>query len=120
MPGRTGRAIVRESREVLLRPSTRTPSHQLPLPAGKGDTPGGHGGDVTRESPVTMSEMLLRGCMLKNSHYVVGMVVYTGRESRIQMNSSHTPLKVGECYKVVGVCYKLPQTAEWFNVLVAW
>lgn len=50
-----------------------------------------------RESPVTMSEMLLRGCMLKNSHYVVGMVVYTGKETRIQMNAARTPLKVGEC-----------------------
>ncbi|GAB4813241.1 hypothetical protein N2152v2_000287 [Parachlorella kessleri] len=93
MPGRSGHDIVRESPEALLRGSVRTPSH-LPVPAGKDDMPG-HGGDITRESPVTMSEMLLRGCMLKNSHYVVGMVVYTGRESRIQMNSSHTPLKVG-------------------------
>ena len=42
-----------------------------------------------------MNEMLLRGCMLKNSNYVLGLVVYTGRESRIQMNAAKTPNKVG-------------------------
>lgn len=45
--------------------------------------------------PVTTNEMLLRGCMLKNSNYVLGLVVYTGKESRIQMNAAKTPNKVG-------------------------
>ncbi|KAL6774620.1 hypothetical protein ACKKBG_A25695 [Auxenochlorella protothecoides x Auxenochlorella symbiontica] len=45
--------------------------------------------------PVTMNEMLLRGCMLKNSGSILGLVVYTGRESRIQMNAARTPNKVG-------------------------
>jgi hypothetical protein len=44
---------------------------------------------------VTMNEMLLRGCTLRNSHEIVGLVVYTGRESRIQMNATKTPLKIG-------------------------
>jgi len=45
---------------------------------------------------VTMNEMLLRGCTLKNSGEIVGLVVYTGKETRIQMNSTKTPLKMGE------------------------
>ena len=45
---------------------------------------------------MTMNEMLLRGCMLKNSNYIAGLVVYTGKEARIQMNAAKTPLKVGE------------------------
>jgi magnesium-transporting ATPase (P-type) len=45
--------------------------------------------------PVQMSQMLLRGCMLKNSHCVYGLVVYTGPETRIQMNTTAAPLKVG-------------------------
>ena len=44
-----------------------------------------------------MNEMLLRGCMLKNSRYILGLVVYTGPESRIQMNAAKTPNKVGPC-----------------------
>jgi phospholipid-transporting ATPase len=47
------------------------------------------------EVPVTINEMLLRGCMLKNSGCVVGLAVYTGRQTRIQMNAAKTPLKVG-------------------------
>lgn len=43
-----------------------------------------------------MNEMLLRGCMLKNSGHILGLVVYTGAETRIQMNSAETPLKYGE------------------------
>ena len=49
-----------------------------------------------KSMPVTTNEMLLRGCMLKNSNYVLGLVVYTGKESRIQMNAAKTPNKVGE------------------------
>lgn len=45
--------------------------------------------------PATMNEMLLRGCMLKNSGSIIGLVVYTGKETRIQMNAAKTPLKVG-------------------------
>ena len=45
--------------------------------------------------PIQMSQMLLRGCMLKNSHYVYGLVIYTGSETRIQMNSAAPPLKIG-------------------------
>ena len=45
--------------------------------------------------PITMSEMLLRGTLLKNSNYVIGLVVYTGKETRIQKNAARVPLKVG-------------------------
>ena len=42
-----------------------------------------------------MNEILLRGCTLKNSKSIIGAVVYTGAESRIQKNSAKTPHKVG-------------------------
>jgi magnesium-transporting ATPase (P-type) len=44
---------------------------------------------------VTMNEILLRGCTLKNSGFIVGLVVYTGPESRIQMNAAEPPRKQG-------------------------
>lgn len=53
------------------------------------------GGPASVDIPVTMNEMLLRGCMLKNSKAIAGLVVYTGKETRIQMNAAKTPLKVG-------------------------
>lgn len=45
--------------------------------------------------PVSLNEMLLRGCTLKNSGRVLGLVVYTGPESRIQMNAAAPPRKTG-------------------------
>ena len=47
--------------------------------------------------PVTMNEMLLRGCTLKNTGYILGLAVYTGNETRIQKNSAKTPNKIGMC-----------------------
>lgn len=46
--------------------------------------------------PVTMNEMLLRGCTLKNTGHILGLAVYTGNETRIQKNSAKTPNKIGE------------------------
>ncbi|GMH33103.1 hypothetical protein BSKO_00937 [Bryopsis sp. KO-2023] len=53
--------------------------------------------------PVTMSEVLLRGTLLKNSRYVYGLVVYTGSETRIQMNAAKVPLKMGSFDRFLNV-----------------
>lgn len=53
-------------------------------------------GFAGRQIPVTMNEMLLRGCTLKNTGHILGLVVYTGGDSRIQRNAAKTPNKVGE------------------------
>lgn len=42
-----------------------------------------------------MNEVLLRGCTMKNSGKVHGVVIYTGPESRIQMNAASPPKKTG-------------------------
>ncbi len=44
---------------------------------------------------MTMNEVLLRGCTIKNSGNVHGVVIYTGPESRIQMNAARPPKKTG-------------------------
>ena len=54
-------------------------------------------GRVVRTVPITINEVLLRGCMLKNTGHVVGVCVYTGAETRIQKNAAATPSKVGSC-----------------------
>ena len=56
--------------------------------------PAGSGG-AAHTVPVTMNEMLLRGCTLKNTGEILGLVVYSGAETRIQQNSAETPLKYG-------------------------
>ena len=51
---------------------------------------------AVKQVPVTMNEMLLRGCTLRNTGHILGLVVYTGDDSRIQMNAAKTSNKVGK------------------------
>ncbi|ODO02976.1 hypothetical protein I350_05819 [Cryptococcus amylolentus CBS 6273] len=43
--------------------------------------------------PVTLETTLLRGCVLKNTAWVIGIVAYTGRETKIIQNAGATPSK---------------------------
>ncbi|KAH9913676.1 phospholipid-transporting ATPase 1 [Epithele typhae] len=42
---------------------------------------------------VTINELLLRGCTLRNTAWVVGLVVFTGADSKIMLNGGDTPSK---------------------------
>ena len=46
-----------------------------------------------------LSQLLLRGCLLKNSDYVYGVVVYSGSETKIMLNSKDPPSKVSNVFK---------------------
>lgn len=43
--------------------------------------------------PVSINNLLLRGCQLRNTEWVLGVVVFTGEESKIMLNSGITPSK---------------------------
>jgi phospholipid-translocating ATPase len=43
--------------------------------------------------PITINNMLLRGCSLQNTSWVLGLVVFTGAETKIMLNSGVTPSK---------------------------
>uniref|UniRef100_A0A915NFD5 Phospholipid-transporting ATPase n=1 Tax=Meloidogyne javanica TaxID=6303 RepID=A0A915NFD5_MELJA len=43
--------------------------------------------------PLNITQFLLRGAKLKNCKWVCGVVVYTGHESRLLMNSAAAPIK---------------------------
>lgn len=43
--------------------------------------------------PITINNMLLRGCTLQNTEWVLGVVVFTGSETKIMLNSGVTPSK---------------------------
>ena len=45
------------------------------------------------EFPVGPNQLLLRGSIIRNTRYVVGVVTYTGRQSKVMMNARHTPSK---------------------------
>ncbi|KAJ7100830.1 hypothetical protein B0H15DRAFT_462680 [Mycena belliarum] len=46
-----------------------------------------------RAEPVSINELLLRGCALRNTTWVVGLVVFTGPDTKIMLNGGDTPSK---------------------------
>lgn len=43
--------------------------------------------------PISINNLLLRGCSLRNTEWVLGTVVFTGQETKIMLNSGITPSK---------------------------
>ena len=46
-----------------------------------------------KQESVTINELLLRGCTVRNSDWIIGLVVYTGADSKIMLNGGATPSK---------------------------
>lgn len=51
--------------------------------------------DPVHQLPLTADSLLLRGCTLRKTDWAVGVVVYTGNDSRIMRNKTPSPRKVG-------------------------
>lgn len=43
--------------------------------------------------PISIGNLLLRGCSLRNTEWVLGVVIYTGQDTKIMLNSGITPSK---------------------------
>jgi phospholipid-translocating ATPase len=46
-----------------------------------------------KREPVTINELLLRGCSVRNTSWIIGLVVFTGADTKIMMNGGSTPSK---------------------------
>lgn len=53
--------------------------------------------------PVTANELLLRGCALRNTEWVIGIVVFTGKDTKILLNGGDTPSKRSKIEKETNV-----------------
>jgi len=51
-------------------------------------------GSAPSELPLSASSLLLRGSVLRNVDFALAVVVYTGSESKVAMNSQETPSKM--------------------------
>ncbi|KAI9641821.1 phospholipid transporting ATPase [Ciborinia camelliae] len=52
---------------------------------------GGDGEDMVE--PISINNLLLRGCNLRNTDWILGVVVFTGFDTKIMLNSGITPSK---------------------------
>ncbi|KAI3954059.1 hypothetical protein MKW98_017883 [Papaver atlanticum] len=43
--------------------------------------------------PLSPNQILLRGCSLRNTEYMVGVVIFTGHETKVMMNTMNVPSK---------------------------
>ena len=50
-----------------------------------------HGGEA--RAPVDLQMTMLRGTVLRNTAWVIGVVMYTGRDTKLMLNSGGTPSK---------------------------
>jgi phospholipid-translocating ATPase len=46
-----------------------------------------------KSEPVTINEMVLRGCSIRNTAWAIGLVVFTGKDTKIMLNGGDTPSK---------------------------
>ncbi|KAI0226825.1 Phospholipid-transporting ATPase IB [Lamellibrachia satsuma] len=51
--------------------------------------------------PLGPNQLLLRGAMLRNTKWIFGLVVYTGHETKLMLNSTAAPLKRSTVEKVI-------------------
>ncbi|KAF9238250.1 phospholipid-translocating P-type ATPase [Melanogaster broomeanus] len=52
-----------------------------------------------RKEGVTINELLLRGCSVRNTAWVIGLVVFTGPDTKIYLNGGQTPSKQSKIAK---------------------
>lgn len=46
-----------------------------------------------RRVGIDLNHLLLRGCVLRNTEWVIGLVIFTGSDTKLQMNSGNVPSK---------------------------
>jgi phospholipid-translocating ATPase len=61
------------------------------LPTPGDDSPAGPEED--RFEAITINSLLLRGCTVRNTNWIIGLVVFTGADTKIMLNGGDTPSK---------------------------
>ena len=56
-----------------------------------------------RQTPINLNTMLLRGCVVKNTEWVIGLVIFTGNDTKLAQNSGKTPSKRSQIEKQMNV-----------------
>ncbi|KAL9545058.1 hypothetical protein MBANPS3_007318 [Mucor bainieri] len=59
-----------------------------------------YGSGNHRDVPLDPSQILLRGAQLRNTQWIYGIVVFTGHETKLMLNSSKKPSKVSNVTRI--------------------
>ena len=64
--------------------------------------------------PISADGILLRGCFVRNTKWVIGVVLFTGKDTKIILNSGATPTKRSRIDRQINpqVCFLAPITLE--------
>ncbi|CAG8460212.1 3021_t:CDS:2 [Paraglomus occultum] len=49
--------------------------------------------DDSKVDPISINNVFLRGCVVRNTEWAIGLVIYTGTDTKIMLNSGDTPSK---------------------------
>jgi len=71
-----------------------------------------HEGDGNRETSVDQGNLLLRGSSVRNTKWVLGLVVYTGKDTKLVQNSREAPSKLSTVEVTVNNMLYLILTAQ--------
>ncbi|KAG7395468.1 hypothetical protein PHYBOEH_003698 [Phytophthora boehmeriae] len=70
-------------------------------------------------TPLGPENLLLRGCSLRSCAYVVGLVIFTGSETKLLQNSRAAPSKQSKLYRTANSCMLLIFTTMFALCLVS-
>ena len=65
---------------------------------------GGSGGEY---APVGARNVVLRGCTVRNTRWLLGLVVYTGRDSKVMKKSGGVRSKMSQVESTMNTCIKI-------------
>lgn len=64
-------------------------------------------GPKDETAPIGPSNIILRGCSVRGCSFILGLVIFTGAETKIMQNARATPSKQSNVYKIVNRCILL-------------
>jgi phospholipid-transporting ATPase len=71
-----------------------------------------------KEYPIEVEQILLYGTMLKNTQFIYRLSVYTGKHSKLMMNSEDAPYKMSKMEKVTNKTILALFVLQWFITIL--
>jgi len=88
-----------ESHVAML--TSEIPNASVHTFSGKLSMPSPEDPSVCIEIPLNAEHFLLRGAFLRNTEWAIGVAVFTGKDSKLVMNSSSAPSRLSQLDKLV-------------------